>query len=151
MATRGEVWEKTSLFYSQILERRHCTCGTTWERFQDDQDAKARGRFRPLTLLGFPWKRQVRQSEQFRMSYLNNFGRALGFRSGPWLSGFWPWMIKAEEYCLWGVRARWRRCGSGLFRLHIKGMLLLGFLAIFKNWLAHHKYRKGKKYLKYTK
>ena len=48
------------------------------ERHQDGQEASARARFRPQPLLGVLWERLPRQGEEFRISHLNTFGRALG-------------------------------------------------------------------------
>lgn len=66
---------------------------------------------------------------------LNNLGRlwAICVVSSYLVPG--PGMIKVEEYCLLGCRDRYRRYGSRLFSLYIKGMLLAGPFAITKNWL----------------
>lgn len=102
-----------------------------WGHRSPEAEAGARERFRPLSLLGFPWKVTT-----LGLANLHNFYGlwAIGVIPSYLASG--PGMIKAEEYCLLGCLGQMKKVWFWISCLHIKGMLPVESSAISKNWLA---------------
>lgn len=117
MATRedrGQAQKSNVLILTASRGRRHgVSCRAIWKSYQREHDAEYRNEGRAwatafvgVSMENVRWGR-VNSLGLAKISYMNNFGGLSTMGVVPSCpSG--PGVIKAEEYCLWGMQTRER-------------------------------------------
>ena len=112
-----EAQKKNQVYFPQTSLRQQMWHRTTWERHRGGPEADDSSKGEVKSQLA-SIRVYVRKSKQGRMkslavASLNDSGELWVIRVVPSCLIPGPAMMKAEEYCLLGRTASWRRCGPG--------------------------------------
>lgn len=122
-------WKKWLMLLTVPLETRVRL--TMWGHRHPEAEAGARERFRPISLLGFPW-----EVTTWGLVILNNFDGLWGIGVVPSYLSSGSEMIKAEKYCHLGSSGQIKKVWFWISCLYIKGMLPVESFALSKKLIS---------------